>query len=118
MMTSPYQKARDVYALETCARTFEEDLRLHLEWGVVISRPDFFIMGRPVCSSAAPAKIVDPHFRFESIGIDCWHVYLAAGNVARAWAYLPFPLPLISFERKNVLKFYSLDRLKRLHCGP
>ena len=113
---SPYEKARHVYETEPCARTFDEDLRLHLAHGVVISRPDFFVMARPVSTLATPAKIVDPHFQFHAP--DAWHVYLAAGNIPRAWEYLPFHLPWISFERRNVLRFYSLDRLKRIHCGP
>ena len=115
---TPYELAQQVYKTEPCARSFEEDVALHMAWGVVISRPDFFIMGRPVCSEAPHTDIVNPHVRFEyPAKVDCWHVYLAAGNIARAWNYLPFPLPLMSFERKNELRFYSLERLQRLYCG-
>jgi len=115
---TPYELATRVYKSEPCARTFEEDLALHLRWGVVLARPDFFIMGRPVWSKAPPAQIVNPAVRFEyPVQVDCWHVYLAAGNLARAWDFLPFPLPLMSFERKNDLRFYSLERLRSLYCG-
>lgn len=112
MMTS-YQRAARVYELEPCARTFAEDVEWHLANGFVFSRPDFFVMGRPVVSQADPALVVGLH-RFPSVVCDCWHVYLHAGNMARAWDMLPWELPLVSFERGNVLRVYRLAAIRRL----
>ncbi len=114
---SPFAQALAVYEREPCARTFREDLDWHLLNGFVFSRPDFFVMGRPVIASADPALIVGQH-RFPSGLCDCWHVYLMAGNVARAWAMLPWELPLVSFERCNVLRFHRLAAMRRLSTNP
>lgn len=107
---TPFEKAADVYRNEWCARSFHEDLTLHFKRGWVISSPRFFVMGRPVCYWAWSAdQILDP-FHNPPDEPDCWHVWLAAGDLKEALKFLPFPLPYISFERKNVLKMYSFDR--------
>lgn len=113
-MKTPYEQARDVYRSEPCARAFEEDLEAHYINGFVFSRPDFFIMGRPIVKAADPVLIVDPWMRFPSAFADCWHVYLFAGNLARVWDILPWPLPWVAFERKNELRFYSQEAIRRL----
>ncbi len=117
-MKTPYELAKEVYGKEYCPRTFEEDLQLHFTLGFVCSRPDFFIMGRPVDSTAPVPRIVNPRFHFPPPVTDCWHVYLAAGDLSKAWVFLPYYLPLMSFERKNQIKIYSLDRVQRLFCKP
>lgn len=113
----PVEKAAEVYQREGCARTFRQDLEAHLLNGFVFSRPDFFIMGRPVISTADQALIVDPSHRFPSAECDCWHIYLFAGNMIRAWAIMPWELPLFSFERKNELRFYPVSAIRRLSGG-
>jgi hypothetical protein len=110
---SPLMMARLVYQKEECARTFEEDLKWHLENGFVFSRPDFFVMGRPV-RSWDRQELITGLYRFPSGQCDCWHVYLMAGNVARAWGMLPWDLPTISYERNNVLRFHRLASMRRL----
>src|SRR5689334_6772592 len=47
---TPFLQAAAVYEREPCARTFEEDLYLHLMHGTVISTPEVFAMVRPVFS--------------------------------------------------------------------
>ena len=116
-MKTPYELARAVYDSEPCARTFAEDLDWHLVNGFVFSRPDFFVMGRPVVSTAEPALIVGQH-RFNSGACDCWHVYLMAGNITPAWAMLPWELPLLSFERGNELRIVPLASMRRLAIPP
>lgn len=111
---TPYEQACKVYTTEPCARTFHDDLEAHMLNGFVFSRPDYFIMGRPVVRSAAPNLILDPWMRFPSRFCDCWHVYLFAGNIVKAWEILPFPLEWMSFERKNDLRFYRLEDIRRL----
>ena len=113
----PVEHAAKVYEGEKCARTFREDLEAHLLNGFVFSRPDFFIMGRPVIKAADPALIVDPWHKFPSAECDCWHIYLFSGNMVRAWAIMPWPLPWFCWERKNELRFYSVEAIHRLSGG-
>lgn len=114
---SPYEQARAVYFKEPCARTFEADLALHLEFGFVFSTPKFFIIGRPVKRDAPHGLILDPSFSFVRRECDCWHIHLAAGDLEAAWSILPWPLPWLAFERRNDLRFIPADRIHRL-CAP
>lgn len=110
----PIELAALVYSREVCARSFKEDLEAHLLHGYVHSTPDFFAMGRAVVSSATPADIVNPWVNWPREECDAWLVYLMAGNLAKATACVPYPLPKIGWERKNVLRFYPADRAKEL----
>lgn len=111
---TPYQQAREVWNREHCVRSFEEDLHWHFLNGYVISRPDFFIMGRHVNSKAKPELIVNPSWLFAPAECDCWHVYLFAGDIGPAFGIMPFPLPLVSMERRNDLRIYPLESIRRL----
>jgi hypothetical protein len=110
---TPIDQARRVYRLEPCARTFDQDLSWHLDHGFVFSTPEFFVMGRPVNSGAKPEIIVGLN-RFPATVCDAWHVYLMAGDMSKAWGILPWELPLVTIERRNVLKVYRLDSIRRL----
>lgn len=114
---SPYETAREVYVKEPCARTFDEDLATHLRAGFVFSTPDYFIMGRAVWSKAPAHLILDPRNPFVREVCDCWMIYLAAGDMTKAWEIMPWPLPLFSFERRNELRFYKAADMKRLSLG-
>lgn len=115
-MPSPYERARWVYDNEDCPRSFETDLELHLKHGFVFSTPDFFVMGRAVCSKTSPEEIVNPEVVHRRDLHDCWHVYLFAGDLSKAWNVLPYELPMFSLERKNELRFYKFQDLER-HVG-
>lgn len=117
-MISPYERAAQAFAAEPHARSFTEDVELHLLHGFVHSTPAYFIMGRPVPRHAAPALIVDPAVLFPREQCDAWMVYLAAGDLGRAWDVLPWPLPWLVFERGNELRFVPLDAIKRLSTNP
>ena len=106
---TPYQQARQVYETEPCARTFEEDLVAHFANGYVINTPEVFGMFRVVDSSSD--VILDPTREHFPHGGDCWHIYCAAGDLSKFFSYLPYPLPLVSFERKNKLRFYDYPKL-------
>ena len=108
---TPYDQARAVYARETCARTFDEDLRLHLKFGYVFSTPDLFVMGRPVRKDAGYDQITDPRVQFSEP--DTWWVYLASGDIKNLCSLLPYPLSSIGWERDNVLRIYRSDKVIR-----
>lgn len=106
-----FDQARAVYDREECARTFDEDFYLHLQYGFVFSSPDGFIMGRPVARMAREELVRDPGHIFATP--DTWLVYLAAGSVKNFWRHLPYPLPFVGWERSNVLRFYPSDRVRK-----
>jgi len=113
-----FEMAREVYRWEECARSFGEDLNLHLAHGFVFVTPDVFLMARPVIKNAPKDQILSPWIQFPRA--DCWHVWLAAGHGALAVLanYEPYPLPWISFERNNRLRFYKRSSFipKIWHC--
>ncbi len=90
---TPYEQAKQIYEKEPCANTFEEDLAYYLEVGCVVSLPDVFAMARQVD--------------------DAWHVGAYAGDLKKAFDYLPFYLPYIQFERRNKLKCYTTVSLTK-----
>lgn len=92
------------------ARTFLEDLTLHLRHGYVVSIPGMFLMGRPVCKDAPYEQLTDITHRFESP--DCWFVWLAAGpHPSVIVQCMPFHLPYVMWERNNRPRVYSTHRL-------
>lgn len=114
---NPFETARQVYEQEPCVRTFDQDLLLHYLHGFVFSTPKFFIMGRPVDKDADPAQILNPAHTFDRRVVNCWHIYLLSGQPAAAWGIMPWPLPWFSFERRNDLRFYPSERIRKLSTG-
>jgi hypothetical protein len=111
---SPVERAAEVYKREWCARTFREDLEIHLIYGFVFSRPDYFVMGRPVISTAPEEEIVNPLVHFPSTDCDAWHIALFSGNIARSFHVMPWRLPRITMQRQNELRIYELSAIERL----
>jgi hypothetical protein len=111
---NPYPEAKRVYQQELCVRSFEVDLDMHLRHGWVYSGPELFIMARPVRRDAPAELVVCPSAWWPSSECDTWHVYLFAGDLSKLERHMPFPLPWISFERKNELRFYALGEMSRL----
>lgn len=99
-----YEKAKAVFDMSDPRNgiSFEEAMEAHLQHGFVVSRPDVFVMFRPVPYDAPTEQIVDPWHVFHG-RLDCWHVYVCAGNMAKAWEFCPVELPWISYERRKFL---------------
>lgn len=112
-----YEMAKAVYASEPSARTFEQDLELHLRHGFVFVTPDAFIIGRPVCKDAPYDQILSPWVTFPNP--DSWLAYVAAGRQALQVfaAHMPYELPWIMFERDGRLRFYATRRLLKKVCS-
>ena len=114
---TPAELAAAVYQQEPCARSFREDLEAHLLHGYVFSTPDVFLMIRPV-DRGWRDQIVDPTKNPEWIKPwsppDCWHVYLAAGDIQEMWKFLPYPLEFVSYERSNRLRIVRFQQFRRL----
>jgi hypothetical protein len=108
---TPYQRARDRHLIERTRFSFEEAIDAHGRTGYVIINPDIFLLVRPVDSLADSCLYDDPYIEFKET--DCWHVYLAAGDIRQMPLYVPHPMPLISYVRKNRLRL--LDGLSLHH---
>jgi len=115
---TPYERMVALYRERPTEEPFSNYVEWHLRNGFVFSRPDFFIMGRPVIKWAAPELIVDLTHRFPSSHCDCWYIFAMAGNMAKAWTIMPWELPWFAWERdqggKRDLRFYSVATIKRL----
>ena len=107
-----YERAKEVYAKELCARTLELDILLHVRDGFVYSSPTALALVRPVCQSGAYKDLTSPWVCFDDP--DTWWVYLMVGNTREAVQHLPFFLPWIGWERKNVPRFYRLEKFVNL----
>jgi hypothetical protein len=112
----PIYQAAMVYQREPCARTFQEDLDIHLMTGYVYSTPEYFVMGRAVSSKAPESQIVDPRVPFPDDECDCWMVYLAAGDLTQLFKHDLVGYPYVCWEKRNKLKIYSLAAVKERVC--
>ena len=116
---TPFEIIEAEYDRRPRAEPFLYYLRLYAAKGFVFSRPDFFVMGRPVERAAGRDAIFDDHREFSNP--DCWYVFAAAGNTARMWQVVPWQLPWFAWTRLSdplsELQIVSTDRLKRL-CPP
>jgi hypothetical protein len=109
------EKAAEVYQREPCARTFREDLEAHLlnPAALVVSIPQVFALVRPVCRAWGRESIVNPWFGNSlTCAPDCWHIYLSAGEYPAIFTFPHEPLPWVSFERGNVLRFYRYETIR------
>ena len=112
---TPIDLAAAVYGREPCARSFSEDVEAHFANGYVISAPDLFCLARIVRRNADPSFIRDPWFRFDSG--DTWMVYLFAGDLSKLFGHCPEPKKWVAFERKNVLRFYGFESIRKKLCN-
>lgn len=111
----PVELARQVYEREDCARSFGEDVAMHLAHpdGIVHKSSAVFYLARPVCyreGEDCAAAMVDPAQAFPQASWNCWHIYLLAGTLKVAVRQFPFRLNYVSWERHNRLRVYPFDR--------
>lgn len=120
---TPIEQAKAVYEQEECGRAFHEDLNNHLGSGYVYNSPSSFVMGRfvkrpSVIEDGAAYRdvenlIVDSAFQFHRPICNCFHVWLAAGDLAeiaevlKSWTSEEY----VCFERKNRLRFYWFESI-------
>lgn len=109
---SPLALARRVYETEPCARSFDDDLQLHLRHGIVLSTPTCFAMIRPVWSRWSHEILQSPWWA-DPDG-DCWMMWLAAGDITPVWDLGPSK-SLVAWEQRNVLRIMPYDRFRRLY---
>lgn len=92
---------------------FEQRLCWYLENGLVVVRPDRFLMAKPIRSWVGDDDWNAPD-------ADCWYVDCAVGKGSLEWFLLqaPYRLPKLAWRRTkakdNVLKYYPTDKFERL----
>lgn len=106
---TPYERAVSAHEADPDNDPFADVLAAHLVGGVVVSTPDVFFLARPVDTRGeqdlfdyAWCQFADP---------DCWHCYLAAGDLRGLGRYMPYPLPFISFVRRKELRIRPLKKV-------
>lgn len=105
----PFERAFATYDAE---EDFWRDLHAHLACGYVHSTPDYFVMARPVLSTARPEEIANAFKTWSEP--DAWFIWLMAGDMTKAWGRFPFELPLIGFSRRGgKAKFLSFQAVKK-----
>jgi hypothetical protein len=96
---SPVRRAKTMMDAGNPRGIFEAMLWLHLEYGVVISKPDCFLMGRPVERNAPGSHLLSITHRFEKP--NAWYVWCMAGNPCAAMLAMPHQLEFIGFRRRG-----------------
>jgi hypothetical protein len=109
---NPYQRAEAWHRRLGCHMTFAEVIEAHGQMGYVHITPDVFVMARRVEADWGDDRLCD--LQFIAPAGDCWHVWLLAGDFRAAMAFLPYPLPYVSFHRRGRLRVMPLDRALRL----
>ena len=108
---TPYKKALAAH-LAYCDSDEDqllEDIYSHITDGIAISTPDLFLLARPVDSKGYRFLFDHPSINFKHP--DCWHIYLASGSLPDIYNALPYPLPLVSYVRKNRLHFQDMKKM-------
>lgn len=117
-LMTPYERIAQRYQMYPQAQSFEWYVEHHLKNGFVFSRPDFFVMGRPVCRYAPASLITEPTYLFDPDQCDCWYVFAMAGDLTHVWDILPWELEYVAWERIldscRELRFYKSDRIQNL----
>ena len=92
-------------------KAFYADVRMHMDGGgYVFKAPEFLLMGYPVWRDPERPKMGS------QVGLgspNCWHIYLAVGDMSRFLDLEPYPLPYFSWERRKRLVFVGRERLLR-----
>ena len=109
---TPYERAAAWHHRLRSGWTFEEVIEAHGQMGFIHSTPDVFVMARRVDVDWEPETFSD--LEFTAPAGECWHVWLLAGDFRAAMAFLPEPLPFVSFHRHGKLRILTLDQARRL----
>src|ERR1700761_6098200 len=94
---SPYEACWREYDQRTSGHDFSKLVGLYLQFGYLFSTPEFFVIGRPILSTADAELIRNPAHVFENP--DTWHLAAFWGDAHKLWSIFPFPLPNLSWYK-------------------
>jgi hypothetical protein len=121
-MRAPIWIAKEAYEAGECEFSWRESLNAHMAQGYCISRPDYFIMARPVVKDAPEQLILDCNHVFDVQRCNCWHVWMAAGDALPSlWTQTPHEFEWTSYQslksKGYAIKYRSLERLRSWEKG-
>jgi len=92
-----------------------QDMLWHAMHGYMLVTPCEFVLARPVALVWGEERITDVSDNRLSeneltLSLDCWHITVAVGDMRELLSHLPYPLPFISFDRRNKFRVYPLSR--------
>jgi YHS domain-containing protein len=101
-----YEKAFKLLGAEEMGKT----VALCATIGFVYAEKDVFVCAIPVSSS----DLIDTESKYKLDRNDTWYVYIASGNLKKAFDKIP-ELKYLAFERfDSRTRIYSFDRFRRL----
>jgi hypothetical protein len=107
---TPYEQAALRHLRDSPEVPFRVVIEGHLfNGGHLLAGPDFFLLGRPVMSTWSEDQILEFNASAPRESADCWHVWLAAGDVPGMLGAIPYSLPFVSFHRHGRLKVMRLN---------
>lgn len=94
------------------------DIAAMMAHGYLLHTPRACLMGfrtkaDSVRYSLARGDAIEPGRHAETYG-DCWFVWFALGDLQTILGMIPEPLPLVAFARRDSVRVWSLERLKRI----
>jgi len=109
-----YPRAAALYAAGDPGRyPWNEVVSFHLHHGTVIARPDCLLLVRPVISADPDTHEILTPLQSPQLA-DCWHVWLAVGNLAESLRMAALdPLPFVSWFRRGKLRIHPFSSLAR-----
>jgi hypothetical protein len=110
MNTPVLAQALALYEREGETRTFEEDLAAFIHTGRVYITPTCILLAKAVPSTRdhhEPWDTWEPH------ECDAWLVWLAAGDLAEFFQYVPHPLPWLVWARRTRLRKWPYELARR-----
>lgn len=115
---TPFETAARWFISHHPPQLFPQLIEAHAQHGQVIITPELFLLFRPVEHWWDAEDLTNP---WRTSGKpDCYHVFLAAGNLKKIHRFFPSPLPFISFHRRRhrlvIVPWESFVR--KLHSAP
>jgi hypothetical protein len=112
MSATVLEEALALYARagETQTRTFEEDLAAFIHTGRVYITPTCVLLAKAVPSTR---EFHEPWDTWEPHECDAWLVWLAAGDLAEFFQYVPYELPWLVWARRDRLRKWPYDLARR-----
>lgn len=95
-------------------RTFAEDLAAFTHTGRVHITPTAVLFAK-----AVPSRIKEhgPWDIWEESECDAWLIWLGAGDMREFFRYAPYPLPWFVWARKDRLRWWRYEDVRRRVCG-
>ena len=119
-MKAPINEIHQLYASkygDGWRNWFNGELNWHMQYGYVLSSPEYFTMGFPVslayvelCIKNGHAITFDHHRQGEA---NCWFVWASAGDLIKSLDFIPHKLPFVAFARRGRLRIHRFDQLTR-----